>query len=81
VIFRADAAFAKPEIYAALEERDMKVDDSMAKVSQKIDREGAGSRLGFQNGRTGGSPEDPGQRRCKTTQSLAVQGQMALCGS
>jgi len=33
----------------------MKVDGSMAEVSQKIDREKAGSRFGFiQNGRTGG---------------------------
>jgi hypothetical protein len=51
----------------------------MAEVSQKIDREGDGSRFCvIQNGRTGGFACRLRPEPVQNTHSLAVQGQMAL---
>jgi hypothetical protein len=59
--------------------RSQKVAGSMAEASQKLDREGPVSRLCFiQNGRTGGVACRPWPARLQNTQSLAVQGQIAL---
>jgi hypothetical protein len=49
----------------------MKVNGSMAEVSQKIDWEGAESRLCLiQDGEWELSPEDPALRQCKTLTAL-----------
>jgi hypothetical protein len=57
----------------------MKVDGSMAEMSQKIAGKGAGSRFCFiQNGRTGGFACGPWPAPVQNTQSFAVQGQLAL---
>jgi hypothetical protein len=57
----------------------MKVDGSMADVSQKIDRERAGR--GFASAKMAAleaSPADPALRQCKTLKAFAGQAQMAL---
>jgi len=57
----------------------MKVDGSMAKVSQKIEGKGPDRGLASsKNGRTGGFAGGSTPAPVQTTQSLAVQGQMAL---